>query len=155
MGKSCGQRAALRGTISLALRNLNDVAPLVYCLTEKDYCTAIGSRARWRNLDDFAVDMEDIAGAGRCWPAQLCSGPDNAAGKRRAALNIETHRDCSGMPATRCQALEQRAFRGFLVRVKGLWVELNRECLDLCFVDCVGCAGKALPDMQIVKIEPV
>jgi hypothetical protein len=42
----------------LGLENLNDVAALVYRLAEKDYRAAIGSRARWRNFNDFALDME-------------------------------------------------------------------------------------------------
>src|SRR5258708_7665488 len=137
------------------LENLNDLAALVHGPAEKDYRSAIGSRARWCNLDDFALDMEDVAGTGRHWPAQLCSGPDNAAGERWTAFNIEAHRDRGGVPAARCQAVEERAFRGFFVRVKRLRIELSREGFDLRFIDCVRRAGKALPDMQIVKIEAV
>src|ERR1700716_2403501 len=80
-----GQLATLRGTTSLA--------SLVQRPAKQDDRAAIGPRARWRNLDDFALDMEDVSGAGRGRPAQLCSGPDNAAGERRTAVNIETHRD--------------------------------------------------------------
>jgi hypothetical protein len=39
--------------------------------------------------------------------------------------------------------------------VKGLWIELKRECLDLRFVKAVRPAGKALSDTKIVKIQLV
>jgi len=42
-----------------------------------------------------------------------------------------------------------------LVRMKGLRIELNSECLDLRFVKPVRPAGKALSDMKIVKIKLV
>jgi hypothetical protein len=53
------------------------------------------------------------------------------------------------------QALEQRALGGLLVRVKRLWIELKRECLDLRFVKPVRPAGQALSDTKIVKIQLV
>jgi hypothetical protein len=84
---------------------------------------------------------------------RLARERDNAAGERRTAFNIETHRDRGGVSAACCQAIEERPFRGFLVRVKRLWIELSRERLDLRFVDCVCRACKALPAMQIVKIK--
>jgi hypothetical protein len=37
--------------------------------------------------------------------------------------------------------------------VKGLWIELKRECLDLRFVKPVRPAGQALSDTKIVKIQ--
>jgi hypothetical protein len=37
------------------LENLNDLAALIHRPAEKDYGAAIGSRARWRDLDDFAI----------------------------------------------------------------------------------------------------
>lgn len=135
------------------LENLNGLAALVYRPAEKDYRAAIGSRARWRNFNDFALNMEYISGTGRRWPAQLSPGPDNAASEWRTTLNIETHRDRGGVPTARCQAIEESAFCGLLVRVKRLRIELNRERFDLGFVKRVCLAGKALSDMQIVKIE--
>src|SRR5258708_8506117 len=70
------------------LENLNDLAALVHGPAEKDYRSAIGSRARWCNLDDFALHMEDVAGTGRHWPAPLCSCPDNAARAPWTAFHI-------------------------------------------------------------------
>ena len=70
------------------LENLNDVAALVYCPAEKDDRAAIGSRARWRNFKDFALNMECISRTGRRRPAQLSPGPYDAAGDRRTALDI-------------------------------------------------------------------
>jgi len=102
---------------------------LIYRPAEKDYRAAIGSRARWRNFNDFGLNMEYISGTGRHRPAQLSSGPDNAASEWRTTLNIETHRDRGGVPTARRQAIEERAYRGLLVRVKGLRIELNRERL--------------------------
>jgi hypothetical protein len=134
------------------LENLNDVAALVYRLAEKDYRAAIGSRARWRNFNDFALDMEYISRTGWRWPAQLCAGPDDAAGEWRTTLDIQTLRDRGGVPTARRQALEQRVFRGLLVGVKGLRIELNRELPDLRFIERVCLAGKALSDMKIVEI---
>jgi hypothetical protein len=40
------------------LEKLNDIAALVYRLDEKDYRAAIGSRARWRNFNDVALNIE-------------------------------------------------------------------------------------------------
>lgn len=137
----------------LGLLNLNDVAALVYRPAEKNDRAAIGSRPRWRNFNDFALNMEYVSGTGRCRPAQLSTGADEAAGERRTTLDIQTHRDRSGVPTARRQALEERAFRGLLVRVKRLRIELNRECPDLRFVKPVRSAGKALSDVKIVKIE--
>jgi len=56
------------------------------------------------------------------------------------------------MPTARRQAIEERVFRGLLVRMKGLRIELNREFLDLRFVKRVYLAGKALSDMKVVEI---
>lgn len=139
----------------LGLSNLNDVAALVYRLAEENYRAAIRSRARWRNFNDFALNMEYVSGTGRCRPAQLSPGADEAAGEWRTTLDIQTHRDRGGVPTARRQALEERALSGLLVRVKGLRIELNRECLDLRFVKPVRPAGKALSDMKIVKIQLV
>jgi hypothetical protein len=70
----------------LGLENLNDVAALVYRPAEKDYRAAIGSRARWRNFNDFALNMSYISGTGWRWPAQLSPGADDAAGERWTTL---------------------------------------------------------------------
>jgi hypothetical protein len=137
----------------LGLLNQNDVAALVYRPAEKDYRAAIGSRARRRDFDDFALNMEYVSGSGRCRPAQLSRGAYEAAGEWRTTLDIQTHRDRGGVPTARRQALEERALSGLLVRVKGLRIELNRECLDLRFVKPVRPAGKALSDMKIVKMQ--
>ena len=99
--------------------------------------------------------MEHISGTGRRWPTQLSPGADEAAGEWRTTLDIQTHRDRGGVPTARRQALEERALSGLLVRVKGLRIELNRECLDLRFVKPVRPAGKALSNMKIVKIQSV
>lgn len=44
----------------LGLKNLNDVAALVYRTAEKDYRAAIGSRARRRNFNDFALAAKPL-----------------------------------------------------------------------------------------------
>ena len=137
------------------LGNLNDVAALVYRPAEENYRAAIGSRARWRDFNDFALNVEYVSGSGRSRPAQLSPGADEAAGEWRTTLDIQTHRDRGGVPTARRQALEERALSGLLVRVKGLRIELKRECLDLRFVKPVRPAGKALSDMKIVKIQLV
>jgi hypothetical protein len=138
-----------------SLRNLNDVAALAYRPAEQKYRAAIGSRPRWRDFNDFALNMEYVSGTGRCRPTHLSPGSDEAAGEWRTTLDIQTHRDRGGVPTARRQALEERPFRGLLVRVKGLRIELNRECPDLRFVKPVRSAGKALSDMKIVKIQLV
>ena len=137
----------------LGLLNLNDIAALVYRPAEKNDRAAIGSRPRWRDFNDFALNMEYVSGTGRCRPAQLSPGADEAAGERRTTLDIQTHRDRGGVPTARRQALEERALSVMLVRMKGLRIELKSECLDLSFVKPVRPAGKALSDMKIVKIQ--
>ena len=137
----------------LGLLNLNDIAALVYRPAKKNYRAAIGSRARWRDFNDLALNVEYISGTGRRRPAQLSPGADEAAGEWRTTLDIQTHRDRGGVPTARRQALEERLLSGLLVRVKGLRIELNRECLDLRFVKPMRSAGKALSDMKIVKIQ--
>jgi hypothetical protein len=64
--------------------NLNDVAALVYRPTEKHYRATIGSRARRRNFNDFALDMEYISRTGWRWPAQ-------------SAVRHEDRRDIGGL----------------------------------------------------------
>ena len=59
----------------LGLLNQNDVAALVYRPAEKNYRAAIGSRARRRDFNDFALNMEYVSGTGRCRPAQLSPAP--------------------------------------------------------------------------------
>jgi hypothetical protein len=134
----------------LGLSNLNDVAALIYRPAEENYRAAIGPRARWRDFNDFALNMEYVPGTGRCRPAQLSPGADEAAGEWRTTLDIQTHRDRGGVSTARRQALEERALSGMLVRVEGLRIDLNSECLDLRFVKPVRPAGKALSDMKIV-----
>jgi hypothetical protein len=135
------------------LRNLNDVAALVYRPAEENYRAAIRSWAGWRNFNDFALNMEYVSGPGRCRPAQLCPGADETAGEWRTALDIQTHRDRGGVPTARRQALEERMRSGMRIRVKGLRIELKCECRDLRFVKPVRPAGKALSDMKIVKVS--
>ena len=72
----------------LGLLNLNDVAALVYRPAEKNDCAATRSRARRQNFNDLAFNMEHIARAGWCWPAQFSSSPNDAAGEWRTTLNI-------------------------------------------------------------------
>lgn len=136
----------------LGIENLNDVATLVYCSAEKDYRAAIWSRAGWPNFNYFTLDMEYISRTGWRRPAQLSSGPDDPPGEWRTTLDIQAHRDRGRMPTARRQTLEERSFGDLLVRVKGLRIELNRECLDLRCVKSVCLADKALSDMKIVKI---
>jgi hypothetical protein len=127
------------------LGNLNDVAALVHRPAEENYRAAIGPRARWCDFNDFALNMEHVSGTGRCRPAHLASGADEAAGEWWTALDIQTHRDRGGMPTARRQALEERVLGGLLVRVKGLRIELSRECLDLRFVKPVRPLVKRCP----------
>ena len=112
---------------------------------ERDGVTSTTSLSTWSTS----------SGSGRSRPAQLSPGADEAAGEWRTTLDIRTHRDRGGVPTARRQALEERALSGLLVRVKGLRIELNSECLDLRFVKPVRPAGKALSDMKIVKIQLV
>lgn len=127
------------------LSDLNDIAALVYRPAKKNYRAAIRSRARWRDFNDFALNMEYVSGTGRCRPAQLSPGADEAAGEWRTTLDIQTHRDRGGMPTARRQTLEERALGGLVVRVKRLRIELDRECLDLRFVNSMHPARKAPP----------
>jgi hypothetical protein len=85
---------------------------------------------------------------------QFSSPPaPSAAGDRRTALDIQTHRNRGNVPAARCQAFEVRSLRDLLVYVKRLRIELNRECLDQRLVDRVCRTGKAPTDIQIVVQE--
>ena len=71
--------------------------------------------------------------------------PDDSAGDWRTTLDIQTHRDRVGMPTAWGQALEECAFGGLVVHVKGLRIELIRERLDLFFVKRVGLVAKRCP----------
>jgi hypothetical protein len=99
--------------------NLNDVVALVFRPAEKNDRAAVRSRARWRDFNDFAFDMEYVSRAGRSRPTQLSSVANKAAGERRTTLGIQTNRDRGDVPTARRQALEKRALGGLLVRVKG------------------------------------
>jgi hypothetical protein len=135
------------------LGNLHNVAALIYRPTEQNYDSAIGSRARRRDFNDLALDMQDVSRTGRCRPTHLAAGADEAASEWRATFDIQTHRDRGSVPTARRQTFEERALRGALVRMKGLWIELSRECLDLRFIKLVRSAYKALSDMKIVEIQ--
>src|SRR6185295_14064789 len=113
-------RRHFAGNNKLGLLNQNNVAALIDRPAEQNYRAAIRSRARWGNFNDFALNMEYVSGTRRCRPAQLSPGADEAVGEWRTALDIQTHRDRSGMPTARRQTLEERALSGLLVRVKGL-----------------------------------
>jgi hypothetical protein len=59
------------------------------------------------------------------------------------------------VPAARREAGEQAGLRGGLVQVKGLWVELRREGLDLRRLQHVRSADETLPDAQIIEEQGV
>jgi hypothetical protein len=70
------------------LENLNDLAALIHRPAEKDYGAAIGSRARWRDLDDFAIVAKlrwknsRSSQPSKCapMPCFACKGPSPSAG---------------------------------------------------------------------------
>ena len=122
----------------LGLESLKNLATLVQGAAKNDCNAAIGPRARRHDLDHFAFNVQGIARSCRGWPVDLSSRADNSARQRQPALDIETHRNCSGVPAACSQALEECVFGGLLVGVEGLRIKLNRERLDLRFVNRMG-----------------
>jgi hypothetical protein len=58
-----------------------------------------------------------------------------------------------------CQPLAAKPDRGVLgrlvIKVEGLRIELTGKCFYLLLIDDVRSARKALPDLEIIEIEPV
>jgi hypothetical protein len=53
--------------------DLDDLFPLVSCLASKRDDTAVRPGARGRQLQDFAMDLQDITGADGFQPRELAS----------------------------------------------------------------------------------
>src|SRR5262249_39771204 len=83
------------------------------------------------------------------------ASPDSAAGKRQAPLGQETHRHRSRVPTACHQSRKQAALSRLFVKVERLRIELTRKSFDLLLIDDVGSAREALPDSEIIEIEPI
>src|SRR2546430_8467323 len=65
------------------------------------------------------------------------------------------HGDRSSVPSACHQAREQGVLGRLAIKVEGLRIELTSKCFDLLLVNNVGSAGEALPDVEIIEIEPI
>src|SRR6185312_4196858 len=97
--------------------------------------------------------MQDIAGPGRLGPAQLHLGPDHAPGQKRAAFDLQFHRQGGGVPAARGEAGEKALPGGHMVEVKGLRVEGAGKGDGRRFVQYRFAGDKALPARNVIEIK--
>src|SRR5262249_23947722 len=113
----------------------------------------VWTRPRRPELEDLALDLEDVARSCRLGPGDLSAGPDDSAGDGQAALHEQPHGDRCRVPAARHQSFKEVRTRGLGVDVKRLGVELPGERPDLLLVEPVRAAHKPLPDPQVFDGE--
>jgi len=61
----------------LGHQDLDDLVPLVARLAADCDHAAVGAGSRWLDLDDLALDPQDVAGTSGLRPANLTSRPDD------------------------------------------------------------------------------
>src|SRR6185437_629555 len=89
------------------------------------------ARVRLADADHLDLGVDGVAGANRERPAHLFdAGADHASGYGNV-LHTEAHDDSSGEPSGGSEALEEGAFTGSFVEVKGLGIVLLAELFDL------------------------
>src|ERR1700730_12766181 len=111
--------------------------------------------SRGSNVQDFAFNLQTVTGPGWIRPFKFTASPDDTAGERQAALDQEARGDRSRVPTACCQARKQCVLGRLVVEVEGLRIELTGKSFDLLLIDDMGFARKALPDLEIIEIEPV
>jgi hypothetical protein len=117
--------------------------------------SSIWPGSRGSIVQDFAFNLKSITGPGRIWPIKLTASPDDTASERQAALDQEAHGDRSRVPTTCRQARKHGVLGGLVIKVEGLRIELTGKSFDLLLIDDMGSARKALPDLEIIEIEPI
>src|SRR5438128_282408 len=133
-------------------QDLHRLAALIQGFAAHRDHSPIRARARRRDLDDLAFDVQDVTRPRRLGPVDLSPGADDAAGERYSA-DHKTHRDRRRVPAARRQPAEQRLPRLVVIDMKRLRVELAGEALDLRLVQGVRSAAEALSHVQILEVE--
>jgi hypothetical protein len=84
------------------------------------------------HFDDFAAEMQFVAGLYGCRPAKLVdSQSDDADLAQETTLDEQAHRHGTGVPPAGDQIAEKTVPRGAFVEMKDLWVERARERDDL------------------------
>ena len=105
---------------------------------------------RWRYVDDFALQAEDVAGTGGARPGELSTETDDTVRNRQATGSEEPHGDGRGVPATRHQPLKKAGLCGAFVQMERLRVKLRGEVLDVSGFHNMGSGGELLSDPEIL-----
>lgn len=110
--------------------NLHRLAVLVARFAAHRGGTALGSRSRRRDRQNFRIHRQHVPGPGRPRPGEFAAGADHTAGNGQAAVNDQAHGQRRCVPAAGGQSAEERATGGGIVEVKRLRIVCRREGLD-------------------------
>jgi hypothetical protein len=108
---------------------------------------------RVRDLHDFGLDPEHVAGPCRSWPGDFPADADDAIADGHVAIRQQAHGDGRGVPAAGGETLEDGPACQGLVEMEGLRVELGSEGLDPIRAQRMAAARETLPDPKVVEIE--
>jgi hypothetical protein len=147
--------SSYRPTINdqLGGQDLENVTSLIERFADDRDNAAIGARSRWSDFHYLAFDVKNVARASWIWPVDLASSADDAICERQTRLDVQSHSDCGGVPATCRKAAEQRLFRRLPIKMERLGVKGPRESLDLLLVERMRSADEGLPALEIVQIQ--
>src|SRR3954470_20503872 len=113
---------------------------------------ALRFRFRGRQTDDFALDVEFVAGAHRQHPAQIVDAkPDQRMRAEWPSLDGQLHCDAGRVPPRRRQTLEQRIARRRIIKMHGLRIEFCRKPFDVLLGHLEGPALEFHTEREIVK----
>jgi hypothetical protein len=134
---------------------LHHIVPLIAREASQRGDPSIWPGSRGSNVQDFTFNPQSVTGPSRIWPIKFTASPDDAAGKRQAALDQKAHSDRSSVPTACRQAKKEGVLGSLVIKVEGLRIELTGKCFDLLLINDVGSARKALPDVEVIEIEPI
>ena len=114
---------------------------------------AVGTGAGGLDVEDFALDVKEIAGARGAGPSEFPPCSDESAGDGEATIDEEAHGDGGCVPAAGDLFAKKGCLRGLGIEVKGLRVELLSEGADLVEFHAVGSALETLADVEVFEVK--
>ena len=121
-GCLCHPRRPSDGAARPQLRHqdMDDLVPLVACLAADCDHATVRAGPGWLDLDDLALDTQDVAGTSGLRPANLTSRPDDPPCDRHPAVDQKAHGNCRCVPAACRQPTEYRSLCGPFIEMKRL-----------------------------------
>jgi hypothetical protein len=139
----------------LGRQALHNLVLLIACQASHHGDPSIWPGSRGPDFQDFTFDLQTVTGPGWIWPIKFTASPYDTAGEWQAALDQEAHSDRSRVPTACHQARKQGALSSLDIKVERLRIELTGKSFDLILINDVGSAREALPDLEIIEIEPI